>query len=201
MADITVFPSALALTMSQPAPAQSNDVSTPVLSASMSLSLQIPTITITDDVKIIVTNTKNFAISEYSSWPFNSMARLNGKYLYAKADGIYEGGGEDDDGTEISASYKTGAVDMYATEIQRLRDAYLTFRSDGDIQLFSVGDEVNTRVYSITNSTSGTVHERRLKFERGIKDRHFSFGASNISGSSLEIDTAKILSEPIRKRR
>jgi hypothetical protein len=129
------------------------------------------------------------------------MGRLNGKYLYAKANGIYEGGGGDDDGTEIDASYKTGAIDIFTTEKQQLRDAYLNFRSDGDIQMFSVGEEINARAYTIVNSASGTLHERRAKQERGIKDRHFSFGVSNINGSSLEIDTARILTEPVRKRR
>ena len=165
------------------------------------LALHTPSITVTDDIRTLVANTRNFTISEYSNFAFNSMCKFNGKFLYAKSDGIYEGGGDSDNATNIEASYKTGAVDIYATEIQRLRDAYLTFRTNGDIQLFSVGDEVNARTYFITSSPGDTIHERRVKFERGIKDRHFNFGISNINGSTLEVDSAKILSEPIRKRR
>jgi hypothetical protein len=167
----------------------------------LGLSSHAPTISITDDIRILVINTRNFAISEYSNFGFNSMCKFNGKYLYAKSDGIYEEGGNDDNGTQIDASYKTGAVDIYATEVRRLRDAFLNIRSNGDIQLFSVGDEVNTRTYPISLSTAGTIHERRVKFERGIRDRHLSFGVSNVNGSTLEVSSIKILTEPIRKRR
>lgn len=196
----------LALTTAILAPVIISDVTLllpgiPMIVLEASLSLHAPEIGVTDDIKIVVTNARTFAISEYSAFAFNSMAKFNGKYLYAKADGIYEGGGDDDNGAIIDASYKTGAINIYATEIQRLRDAYLNFRSNGDIQLFSVGNEVNTRVYDIANSTSNTMHERRQKFERGIKDNHFSFGISNKNGSSFEIKSAKILTEPIRKRR
>jgi hypothetical protein len=165
------------------------------------LSLHAPTINVTDDIRILVTNTRNFAISEYTNFAFNSMCRFNGRYLYARSDGIYEGGGDADNGQQIQASYKTGAMDTYTTEIQRLRDAYMTFRSNGDVQLFSVGDEVNARTYFITSSPGSTIYERRVKFGRGIKDRHFNFGISNINGSTLEIDSVKILTEPLRKRR
>ncbi len=165
------------------------------------LSLHAPSINITNDIKILVTNTRNFAISEYSNFTFNSMCLFNGKYLYAKADGIYEGGGNNDNGTQIDASYKSGVIDTYTTEVQRLKDAYLSFRSDGDVQLFSVGDEINARAYFITTSVGSTIHERRVKFEKGIKDRHFNIGISNVSGSTLEVDSIKVLTEPIRKRR
>lgn len=173
----------------------------PMILLEAGLSLHAPEIAVTDDIKIIVTNARTFAISEYSAFAFNSMAKFNGKYLYAKADGIYEGGGGDDNGDVIYASYKTGSFDINATEVQKLRNAYLDFRSSGDIQLFAVGNEINTRLYPFVNSTVGTIHERRQKFERGIKDNHFSFGISNVAGSSFKIKTAKILTEPIRKRR
>jgi hypothetical protein len=173
----------------------------PLTPLPMVLSAHAPEVSITDDVKIIVTNARTFAISEYAAMAFNSMAKFNGKYLYAKADGIYEGGGDNDNGTDIEASYKTGAFDINATEVQKLRNAFLNFRSNGDIQLFSVGNEINARLYNITNSTADTMHERRQKFERGIRDNHFSFGISNVAGSSFEIKSAKILTEPIRKRR
>ncbi len=174
---------------------------TTMISQEVGLSLHAPSINIENDTKTIVSNTRNFAISEYTNFGFNSMCKFNGKYLYANSNGIYEGGGGNDDGAQIHASYKTGAIDTYTTEIQRLRNCYLIFRSDGDIQLFSVGDEINARAYYISSSVGSTIHERRVKLERGIRDRHFNFGISNINGSSLEVDSAKILSEPIKKRR
>jgi hypothetical protein len=202
MANITVILSTLTLTAGIAGDVVvSGDVVAEVISLGIGLSTHAPTINITNDVRTLVTNTRNFAISEYSSFGFNSMCLFNGKYLYAKSDGIYEDGGDDDNGTQIDASYKTGAIDLYATEVRRPRDAFLNIRSNGDIQLFSVGDEVNTRSYPISLSTAETIHERRVKFERGIRDRHLSFGVSNVNGSTFEISSIKILTEPIRKRR
>ncbi len=203
---ITVLPLSLGLEVSTVPPTILGDAilllpDTSMILLALGLSTHAPTINITNDIKILVTNTRNFAITEYSNFAFNSMCQFNGKYLYAKSDGIYEGGGNNDNGTQIVASYKTGAIDTYTTEIQRLRDAYLTFRSDGDVQLFSVGDEINARAYFITSSVGSTIHERRVKFERGIKDRHFNIGISNVNGSTLEVDSIKVLTEPIRKRR
>ncbi len=198
----TVEPSALALTMAQLGPTTSGGGDASLSSAqSLTLSLKRPTVSVTLGIITVVANSRNFAISEYVNFAFNSMCKFNEKYLYANSDGIYEGGGDIDVATNIDASYKTGAVDTYNTEIQRLRDVYLSFRSDGDIVLFSVGDEQAPRAYIIENSTSGDIHERRVKVERGIRERHFSFGVSNVAGSTMEIDTIKILSEPIRKRR
>ncbi len=198
--------SPLALSLTQGVPTVSGTVTIlrpnqtlPVLESA--LSTHAPTINITNDKRTLVANTRNFAISEYARFAFNSMCKFNGKYLYAKSDGIYEAGGDDDNGIQIDASYKTGSINTYTTEIQRLRDAYLTFRSNGDVQFFSVGDDVNTRAYYITLSTASTIHERRVKFERGIKNRHFNIGISNVNGSTLEVDSIKILTEPIRKRR
>jgi hypothetical protein len=192
---------ALSLSISALSPVIVIDAVVELLPMSIGLDIDMIEAVASDDVKIIVTNARTFAISEYAAMAFNSMAKFNGKYLYAKADGIYEGGGDSDDGTDISASYKTGSFDINATEVQKPRNAFLNFRSSGDIQLFLVGNEINARHYNITNSTAETIHERRVKFERGIRDNHFSFGISNIAGSSFEIKTAKILTEPIRKRR
>jgi hypothetical protein len=204
VADQTVIISAeLTFTLAQAVPSMAGDVAlgSVINPLGSSLSLNPVAINITDDIKFIVTNVNNFAISEYAALAFNSMAKFNGKYLYAKADGIYEGGGDDDNGTRIDASYKTGQIDIYRTEIQRIREAFLNFRSDGDIQFFNVSEGLTARAYLITNSTPDTLHERRVKLERGIKDRHFNFGVSNVNGSTLEIDTAKVLTEPLRKRR
>jgi hypothetical protein len=201
MADITIEVVTLSLGLAQGTPSEHGDVSPSTVLLETALSLHSPEINITNDIKTIVANTRNFAISEYASFAYNSMCKFNGKYLYAKADGIYEGGGDDDNGTDIDASYKTGSIDTFATEVQKLRNAFCNFRSNGDIQLFSVGDKIHARSYTIINSTVDTIHERRVKFERGIRQRHFNFGVSNVNGSTLEVDSIKILTEPIRKRR
>jgi hypothetical protein len=172
-------------------------VSPSVLSALM--SILTPT-DITDNKSTCI-NTKTLAVTQYVNFNFNSYTKFNGKYIALNKTGICELGGDDDNGEDIVANVKTGTIDTYGENINRLRDGYVTFRSDGDILLTIVGDETNERTYTINNSTTNTIHERRIKFQRGIRDRYFSFELSNVSGSSMDIDKLRIAMEPIRKRR
>ena len=199
MADVTNTPSALSITASLLTTTYRVDMTVSPSVLSISVSILAPS-DITDN-KSVCMNTKTLAVTEYVNFNYNSFTFFNGKYLALNKTGIFELGGNDDDGDDIVASLKTGTIDTYGENINRLRDGYVTFRSDGDILLKDVGDETNERTYTIINSTSGLIHERRIKFQRGIKDRYFSFELSNVNGSSMDIDKLRIAMEPIKKRR
>ena len=152
----------------------------------------------------VVMNTKSSAITEYKDYAFNSYARFNGVDLAANQNGIYalDISSLDESTYKIKAHIKTGQVDLYKESIQRLRNAYLTHETDGDVRITSVGDKAATRTYylALQNSLNG-VRERRIKFERGIRNRHFDFKIENIDGSELEIDGLRVLTEPIISKR
>lgn len=152
----------------------------------------------------VVMNTKSSAITEYKDYAFNSYTRFNGVDLAANQNGIYalDTSSLDESTYKIKAHIKTGQVDLYKESIQRLRNAYLTHETDGDVRITSVGDKAATRTYylALQNSLNG-VRERRIKFERGIRNRHFDFKIENIDGSELEIDGLRILIEPIISKR
>lgn len=199
MADITITPSVLSITASLLTTTYRVDMTVSPSVLSISVSLLSPA-DVTDN-KTTVMNTKTLAVTQYVNFNYNSYTFFNGKYIALNKTGIYELGGSDDNSSDIVASLKTGTIDTYGENINRLRDGYVTFRSDGDVLLKAVGDETNERIYTVANSTSDLIHERRIKFQRGIKDRYFSFELSNVSGSSLDIDKLRIAMEPIRKRR
>lgn len=151
-----------------------------------------------------VMNTKNFAVSEYRDYAFNSYTRFNGANLAANQNGIYElDETSQDEGTyDIKAHIKSGEIDTYNGSIQRLRNAYLSYETDGDVQMVSRADEVATRKYYLTfQSAISGIRERRIKLERGIRNRVFDFKIENINGSSLEVDKLTILLEPIVSKR
>lgn len=200
MADVTVSPSALSVTTALKDPASYREdmtISPSVLSITATL---VEPSEVTDN-KTVTMNTKTKAVTEYVNFNFNSYAKFNDKYIALNKTGIYELGGSNDNSENIVASLKTGTIDTYTENINRLRDGYVTFRSDGDILLKSVGDEENERSYTVINSTVSKIHERRIKFQRGIKDRYFSFELTNVSGSTLDIDKLRVALEPVRKRR
>lgn len=152
----------------------------------------------------VVMNTKTFAVSEYKDYAFNSYAGFNGVDLAANQNGIYamDTTSVDDGVYKIKAHIKTGVIDVYNGVINRLRNAWLNHETDGDIRLTSVADKSATRTYDLPfqNSISG-IRERRIKFERGIRNRYFDFKIENINGSGLEIDKLTVLAEPIISKR
>ncbi len=147
----------------------------------------------------VVLNTNNDAVSEYLNYGFNSMTRFNGQFLVADQNGIYEqdASNEDEGGYKIKSAIKTGEINIYNDNIQRLRNAWLSYESDGDIQVVTRADQIITRRYLLPLQDSNGIDERRIKFERGIKDRVFDFKIENVNGSSMDIKSLLILLEPL----
>jgi hypothetical protein len=147
----------------------------------------------------VVLNTKNTAVSEYLNYGFNSMTRFNDVFLIADQNGIYEldSSAEDEGGYKIKAAIKSGEIDTYNGNIQRLRNAWLNYESDGDLQLVTRADETITRKYALPLQDASGIDERRVKFERGIRDRVFDFKIENVNGSSMDIESMRIMLEPI----
>lgn len=151
----------------------------------------------------VVMNTKLSAISEYKDYAFNSYARFNGVDLAANQNGIYsrdtsstDNAGVDD--YKIKAHIRTGRIDVYDGMVQRLRNAYLSHESDGDLQFVTKADDTISRKYALVKQQdSAGIIERRIKFERGIRNRVFDFKVENIDGSSMEVDSFNIMLEPI----
>ena len=154
----------------------------------------------------VVMNTKINAVSEYEDYAFNSYTRFNGVNLAANQNGIYElDETSQDEGTYvIKAHIKSGEIDTYSDTINRIRDAYIVYKSDGDIRLTSNADKKATRRYLVPQQLNGVnknIKNRRVKFERGIKNRKFDFKIENINGSELEIELLRVFTEPIISKR
>ena len=151
--------------------------------------------------KGIAMNLSNQAISTYSNYPFNSLARFNGKYLAAGEDGIYELGGDSDSGTQILSKIKTGPMDFGEKIIKHLRNVWLTYRSDGHLELvLYVDEDEDNPVSRSTEIASDEIREERIKVPRGLKGRYYTIELKNVSGSGFDIDSVSLLVESIRRK-
>ena len=121
--------------------------------------------------KVLAMNLKNFAVTEYENFDFNSFAEFNGIFLGAKEDGIYPLVGSDDQGTDIDAKITTGKAFI---EHWRLRD------------LFSYG-------------LSGG--QKRSKMARGIHSGYTDFTLENSDGDEFDLDYFEVLGDPLRRKR
>lgn len=157
--------------------------------------------------KCVVMNTKNLAVSEYVSYGFNSMTEFDGVYLIADQNGIYVSDNSDSDNAgvddyAIKAHIKTGRIDIHKNNKNKLANAWINYQTDGSIQMVSTGDKKATRTYLLPyHSGLSGINERRVKFERGIRNRFFDFKIQNIIGSQLEIDKLTIMLEPVVSKR
>ena len=59
-----------------------------------------------------VMNPENYALSNYSNFQFNSVARFKDDYLLASTLGLYSLGGSSDNGSYINAKLKTAAMTL-----------------------------------------------------------------------------------------
>ena len=149
-------------------------------------------------------NVTNFAVTEYSDFPFNSFCYFNGKYYGASPSGIFLLEGNDDNGTRIASQVISGPQDMYARGfIRRLREAWLAYREgNGELMLWLIRGEKDhwEKLFETVSGKAGLLHERRAKIAHGIKDRFIAFGFKNVSGNDFDVESLRIIGEEIRQR-
>ena len=154
--------------------------------------------------KGIAMNFVNWAVTEYTDYPFNSFAYFNGVQLGAKEDGIFDlDHGDNDDGQDIIAYIETGTEDLFRNFITRLREIWVESRQDGPLRLVVKMGEVETSPVAELpiESVSDKMHEERLKTPRGLKERYASFRLENIDGSDVDIKRIKVFLEQVSRRR
>jgi uncharacterized protein YggU (UPF0235/DUF167 family) len=136
------------------------------------------------------------------------MTNFNGSEIVAGQNGIYELDSTETDDTDVDnywirAYIKTGIVDTYERMISRMRDAYITYRSESPLKVSVYADKKANRHYELPVSLAQdtTIKKRRIKFERGIKNRHFDFKIANVDGGAMVIEKLSIALEPIVSKR
>jgi hypothetical protein len=149
--------------------------------------------------KGVAMNASHFAITEYKDFPFNSFACFNGVYLGANSEGIFALEGNNDNGKKIDSFVELPPVDFGAGFIKRARDAWLTYRADGQLVLVLRLDEHETWE-SALQLPKGRSHEERVKIARGIKNRFIGFGIKNEMGCDFDIESLRVLVEPVQRR-
>lgn len=137
-----------------------------------------------------VMNANTDAVSRYVQYPFNSFADLGTTQLGAMDDGIYELGGDTDEGVDINAAVLTGRDDFDESVMKRMLKAYLGLATNGQMYLTTITNENERRTYLLdVNNTS--VREAKIDLGRGVKSRYWQFEITNVAGSDFEIEAVE----------
>ncbi len=142
---------------------------------------------------VLDTNTKLRATTQYQNFCFPSMVRFGEKYLGASGDGLFELGGDDDDGVDIDAGFKLVDTDFGIENYKKLRVMYFGLEATGNLTITIVADENATRTYDIPKKESGLQQRVRVPVGRDIYGRYLSFEVNNKKGCDFSVDSITAL--------
>jgi hypothetical protein len=151
------------------------------------------------DIVAILMNMKNFALTEYTNYNYNSIGFFNGKMVGVKADGVYELTGDTDDGNNIEWNFKTGKLDIDEGVVKKTRYVWLSYKPSGDLQLI-VDDGEHEYEYDV-ESYKQIDNGVRVKLGKGIRNRYLQFELKNIANEKITLDRMRIFLEPTGKNR
>lgn len=147
-----------------------------------------------------VLNTENRALSRYTEYPFNSFAKIGGRYYGAASNGLHRLEGDDDDGQPIAARIRLGLSALGTRRLKRVPEAFVGYTSKGTLLLhvITVNEESGRKeaaIYKILERPATSTRETRWKLGKGIKAVDFDFIIENVDGA--DFDLAAIEFRPI----
>lgn len=142
-----------------------------------------------DGVTTWAMNTRNGAVTEYSNFAFNSFAQIGKRYVAASSSGLYELLGDDDDGTDIIATIKSGFAQWAGSKFAIIKGIYLGVRGEGDFVLRVTTGDGKTYNYAVSTRD---VRTTKVHTGKGLKARYFAFELIS-TGQDFDLDTIEFV--------
>ena len=139
-------------------------------------------------------NLSSFAPTRYENYNFNSFAKIGGLDLGASADGLYELGGDDDDGTQIDASIMLGRDPRGSGQVKRSRRVYLHGTSDDKLEVRVVEPDGTVYAYQTELALDENITVQRAKLGRGLAASYFQLEVRNVNGGDFAIEQIEVVS-------
>jgi hypothetical protein len=146
----------------------------------------------------LVVNESNLALTEFETYPFNSMAEFGGKNFAAGATGIYLLEGSFDDGAITEWEIKPGTLDLVKDGARRyVRYILLACRPSGDAMLVVTTEDGSQYEYAV-ETVGETNQEIRVKVGKGLRGRYLDIALrQGEDGGSLFLDKFEVHSDPV----
>lgn len=132
----------------------------------------------------IVLNTLTGAVSEYSSFDFQSITPT-----HAGSDaGLYALGGSLDVATAIASAVTTGKTLLDTSLKSSIGMVFFSVRGSGNATL-TVAGAATSYSYSFPIRSTG---QSRCQPGKGIRENYLSFGFSNVAGADFHLDRFEV---------
>lgn len=145
-------------------------------------------------------NLSHYGSSEYTGWPFNSFATLDGKLLSAGPGGICLIGGERDNGVFIKSRIRSGVFDLWLPKRRKIIDVWMTYRALNEMVLQLIPDE-GEPWEGIFSRIDEQIHECRVKAPRGFKNRFFEIEIRNRGGCDFDLESVRVMVDELSRLR
>ncbi|MBI4695590.1 MAG: hypothetical protein HY749_16355 [Gammaproteobacteria bacterium] len=150
--------------------------------------------------RVVVMNLKHGGISEYESYPMNSIVEWNGTYYGADDSGIYTLAGEFDVAADIDAVIRTARHDFGTDITKRVSDVYVQCKSAKKLVLrMRDGDRIWE--YPVPSDAYPGFESVKVDTGRGLRVRYHEFELANFEGADFETDGFDLVITPIERRR
>lgn len=141
-----------------------------------------------------VMNTESRGLSRYTNYPFNSFAKVGGRYFGAAADGLHQLDGDTDNGEPIAARLRAGLSALGTRRLKRIPEAFIGYTSDGTLLLHVITvseatGEKEAAIYRLRSRAAVSARENRWKIGRGIKSVDFDFVIENVDGADFDLQS------------
>ena len=148
-----------------------------------------------DEVFVMnITGDKPGGTTQYRNYPFNSVAKIGGKYYGASADGLFLLEGDDDNGEPIESVFGLGQMDFGNPQLKTVTYCYLGAAA-GAMRL-EIDALVNGRPASYSYPARGHgASMRGLRFDlgKGLKSSYVTPTFYNANGGPFEVDAMRFL--------
>lgn len=140
-----------------------------------------------------VMNARNKGVTEYGSFPFNSYAKIDGRWYAAGPSGLYRLGDSDTDhGTNVAWTVKTGQLDAGEVFMKRLPEVVLGLRSSGRVRVKVWPDDVTSYEQIMPAVRTSTIRQHRVKPGKGMRSRWYAVELQSDAGSDLELASLQV---------
>lgn len=153
-----------------------------------------------DVLPAIVMQIETGALTEYTNFPFNSLAAFNGAYLGASAEGLFVLGGDTDNAALINAVARVGITDFGTSFLKRIDRCYVGYRTNGNLIVRVFTDEINVRDYLITAYGKGGLHGNHTRIGKGLAARYWQFEIRNQNGTQFQLNAIELKPTHLRRR-
>lgn len=136
----------------------------------------------------------------YEAYPFNSFARIGGRYYGAAEGGVFELDGDTDNEAPIEAYMNLGRRSFGTNVLKGISHAYLTTSGEGHMLLRVTTPKGEQYTYRTRRAAEDVMAVERVDLGRGLRAHFLNLELMNEGGADFELERAEFLVTELNRR-